>query len=170
MSLKYDRIEYLLLDKDIADAVEDLKNGKRKSKSNLYKFVVFRRMSKEDYKEIVERYYKVNARNKKYTVCLWGHPIREFIPIIFNLSIYLALYILLNEINTDNLLNIISLLYLGCAFSLYYCFATREKEDKASEIAALKREIRNLESIRESDKDIIELLKKQLEITKHNSD
>ena len=163
MSLKYDRVEYLSHQPDIAEAVEDLKNGKRNAKRNLYKFVYFRRMSKRDYKEIVKRYNKVNIHKNKQEVYLFGYPIKEYIPILFFFSIMGAIASIVYEIDPDNLLAIGSAAYLLIAFFMYHYSNAQDLQDKDYKIAELNQEIRKLEVSKECFELDIQLLKNELE-------
>jgi hypothetical protein len=163
MSLKYDRVEYLIRQIDIADAVEDLKNGKRNAKRNLYKFVYFRRMSKHDYKEIVKRYNKVNIRKKKHEVSLFGVRIKEYIPVLFFFSIIGAIGCIVCEIDPDNLLAMGSAIYLLIAFFMYHYSNTQDLQDKDYKIAELNQEIRKFEVSKECFELDIQLLKNELE-------
>ncbi len=169
MSLKYDEVEYLLLNKDISDAVEDLKNGKKHAKRNLYKFVYFRRINERMYKELVKRFYKVNVRKKKKELWLFGYPIKDYVPILFFFSIIGAIGIILTSIENHNFWVEASTIYLLLAFSLWHYSTTDGIQRKDFEIADLKREVRNLEDIIEGNKNIIMLLEKEIENKGNNS-
>lgn len=162
MSLKYDRVEYLSSQLDIADAIEDLKNGKRHAKRNLYKFVYYRRMNKQDYKEIVKRYNRSNIPKK--IICL-----RNFTAIIFFFSIITAISIILDAIKKPNYLITGTVAYLLLTFFLYHYSNTSNIENKDIEVANLKQEIKKLENIKENDKLVIKLLEKELETIKNNT-
>ena len=64
MSLMVDRVKYKVAQPDIAEAVEDLKNGKRYAKRKLRHLVDIRRIDKYEYKEIIKRYNKINVRKE----------------------------------------------------------------------------------------------------------
>lgn len=147
MSLKYDRVEYLSYQLDIADAIEDLKNGKKHAKRNLYRFVYGRRMSKQDYKEIVKRYNKVNIPNK------FIYYLNEYTDIIFFISIIAAIGIIISAIKNHNFMVTISVAYLLLAFFLIHHSNTCAIENKDHKIAQIKQEIRGLEKELETIKN-----------------
>lgn len=176
MSLKYDEVKYLLLHKDIADAVEDLKNGKKHSKRNLYKYVYLRRIDERMYKELLKRFYKVNVRKKKAkkeTRYLWGVPLTK--ETLYT-AIYIIAFIISGCIFIDSIIIINNSIWFECSAGflilstfLYIYSKNCIVEDKDREIADLKQEVRKLEDIRKSDEHIIELLNKELEIAQDTS-
>lgn len=147
MSLKYDRVKYLSSQLDIADAIEDLKNGKRHAKRNLYRFVYGRRMSKQDYKEIVKRYNKLNVTNK------FVYYLNEYADIFFFISIIAAIGIILSAIKNHNFMVTASVIYLLLAFFVDHYSHASDIENKDHEIAQLKQEIRKLEKELETAKN-----------------
>lgn len=147
--------------KEFLDAVEDLKNGKRNAKRKLYRLVKNGKISIQDYEELIEKYKK--------EIYLFGYPIKDYRPIATFFSVITAISIILSTIENPNFWESISLLYLGLSFFLYHYSNSTDKQDKDTEIAQLKQEIRRLESCRKSDKHIIELLEKELERANNNS-
>ena len=174
MSLKHDIEEYPeMWSKEIVAAVEDYKNGKWNSKRKLRKFVN-REISEYYYNELIERHKGANKtqkekKRKKDEIYLNGYPIKEYLPILFFFSVIAAIYIIFSAIKNPNFWVEASAIYLLIAFFLYYYSNTSDIESKDHEIAQLKQEISKLESIRECDKHIIELLEKEVEQIKNKT-
>lgn len=153
MSLKYDRVEWLLSHQDIAYAVEELKNGKRNAKRELYKFVAYRRMSKQEYKEIVKRYNKVNINKNKRRVYLFGYPIEEYTPVLSFFVHIVAVCIILSYIGEQNVWTTGTALFLIISYFVYHTTTEADKKDKDHEIAKLKQENKILEEALEETKE-----------------
>lgn len=65
MSLKLDEVQRLLMHGgDIADIVDDLKNGKRQAKQKLKLFVYLHYINKPMYDALISRYYKMYLLRK----------------------------------------------------------------------------------------------------------
>jgi uncharacterized protein YlxW (UPF0749 family) len=75
--------------------------------------------------------------------------------------------IIVDAIGEHNDLARFAFLYLGISFSLYFYTSQRDKADYKRQISRLNQEIRSLEDIRESDKQIIKMLEKELEKTQN---
>ena len=112
-----------------------------------------------------------NSLKKKKELWYFGYPIREYLPLLHFFLCHFAAYIILDSADINNIWVIISAFYLGISFFLYYYSTEKDKQDRNREIAKLKQEIGRFESIRESDKHIIKLLKQEnerLEQQEHN--
>lgn len=106
---------------------------------------------------------------KKRGLYIGGYPIKDYLPILFFFSIIGAICVILSAIEKPNLWIEGSVIYLLLLFFLDHYGNTSDIQYKDHEIAELKQEIRKLESIRESDKHIIELLEKELGKAKESS-
>lgn len=93
----------------------------------------------------------------------------EYIVFLFIISIFLAIGIVSESIDKDNIWEFLSFFYLGCCFSFYFYSNERYKEDARSEIAELNREIKVLEHHLESTEETIDFYKKELEKLQDNS-
>ena len=105
----------------------------------------------------------MKKEKKKRELYIGGYPIKDYLPILFLFSIGWGAYIIVEAIGEHNHWARLALLYLGICFSLYFYSSENDKEDHKRQASRLNQEIRTLESIRESDKHIIELLEKELE-------
>ena len=115
---------------------------------------------------------KDKKTDEKKTWYFYGVPLNRD-------TLYNVLYILAFIVSSCILMESITFklsFWSGCAgvfmtlsAALYYYSVTEDKQHKDYEIAKLKQEIRKLESIREGDKHIIELLEKELEQTQNTS-
>jgi len=106
---------------------------------------------------------------KKKELYLFGSPIKDYMPIVFFFSVITAISIIISTIGEYNHWARISAIYLGICFVLYYCSSESDKQDNNYEIAQLKQKIRTLESNKQCDKNIIELLEKELAKAQDNS-
>lgn len=103
------------------------------------------------------------TKKEKRERYLFGYPIKEYIPILHVFFIHTAIFVLSDNIDMDNFWVMLSVLYLGCSFALYFYSNEQDKEKHKSEIAELNKKISLLEYLSESDKQTIELLKNELE-------
>lgn len=111
----------------------------------------------------------MKKEKKKYMLCIGGYPLKDYLPILFLFSIFWAFGNIVTAIVDHNNWAMFSVFYLGICFSLYFYSNVSDKEDYKRDITRLNQEIGKLESLRESDKHIIELLKKELEQLQNTS-
>ena len=148
-----------LWSKEIVTAVENLKEGKLGAKRKLKKFVN-REITYKYYEELVERYKDANKKKGTY---IFGHPIKEWLPVLQFFLIDFAIYGVLSQIKNPNNWTYGSVIYLLISFFLYHYSNVDEKEQKDYEIVELKREIYKLKEISKSDKAYIEFFEKELD-------
>ncbi len=153
-----DELNWLLSHKDIADAVEDLKNGEKHAKNALYGFVRSRRIDESMYRELIKRYYKSNAhkktrykanvrkKRKERTWTYNGIPLSKstLLRALLWTSIIVAIFISANSITVvkDNFITSTAFGYTTFMAFLYY-YAYRENERENEE---LKNKIKRLEN------------------------
>lgn len=103
------------------------------------------------------------TKKEKRELYLFGYPIKGYIPILYFFSVIAAVNVVLESLDKDNFWVMLSIFYLGCSFAYYFYFNEKDKEEHKSEIAELNKKISHLEYLRESDKQTIKLLTKELE-------
>lgn len=106
---------------------------------------------------------KKEKEKKKYELYIGGYSVKDYLPILFFFSVLWAFYNIMYAIGDHNKWARFSVFYLGICFSLYHYSNASAKDHYKRDIARLNQEITKLESVRESDRHIIELLKKELE-------
>jgi len=105
-------------------------------------------------------------KGKKKTRYFYGVPLNRdtLYNSLYILAFIVASCILLDSITfKQNFWSECALGFMILSAALYYYSVTEDKQHKNYEIASLEQEIKKLESIREGDKHIIELLEKELE-------
>ncbi|MBQ4145304.1 MAG: hypothetical protein IJD36_01630 [Clostridia bacterium] len=110
---------------------------------------------------LLKKLKKQKEKNKR-ELYLWGHPIKEYIPIFEFYLIIGSIGIIISYVK-DNIWARGACIFLLLSFFLYHYSNTTDIEHKDNEIASLRQKIRNLEEIKDSDKHIIEMLEKKLE-------
>ena len=106
---------------------------------------------------------------RKHDIYLFGHPIKEYLPILFLFSLVWSMSVIVEAIGEHNHLARFAFLYLGCSFGLYYYSNISDKEEHSFDVSRLNKKIRMLEISNETKKTTIELLEQELEKTKSNS-
>lgn len=110
---------------------------------------------------------KRKKNGEELTWCFYGIPLTKenLLYALFFIAIIVAVCIVSDAIiiPKDDFWVSASLFFLMIVAFLYHYAKSSDLEDKDREIAQLKQEIKKLESIRKTDEQIIELLKKQIE-------
>lgn len=166
MSLKHDIEKHpWAFSKELLEAVEDYKSGKRNSKRRLRKIVNRDRLSDHFYKETIERYsdlYQKNKKDNKHQIYLFGYKAKDWLPVLMFVVHILAICIVLSSVAKPNFWVQAAATFIMLSWFANHHFDTQRIEEKDQRINELETEIKRLKSNIKGDEQIIEFLDKQL--------
>jgi hypothetical protein len=165
MSLKHDIEKHpWAFSKELLEAVEDYKSGKRNSKRRLRKIVNRDRLSDHFYKETIERYsdlYQKNKKDNKHQIYLFGFEFKEWLPVLMFVVHIFAIGIVLSSVPKPNFWVQAAAAFLMLSWFVNHHFDTQRIQEKDQRINELETEIKRLKSNIKGDEQIIEFLDKE---------